>query len=190
MPWPLTRLALPRRFITASLLLLLEGCACLGIYPGLPAALLADGSSVGQRITHRVEWQDGDSTETFVAVLETHRRSVQLVAVLPTGISLFSLNVGDDLHDLESSALASGNIKPDTLLAMLQMADYPVEELAAGLASPWSLSSDNHQRTLLHNGTPVLRATLGHDSHDPIFIEDLWAGHKVTVTLLEREATP
>ena len=176
--------------IALTMGLLLGSCAWLGIHPPLPYVLPAQGESLNQRFTYHVEWQDGNNTETFIAVLETHPDNVKLVALLPTGISLFSLNVTPEKHEVESSALSNDNIEPDSLLTMLQMASYPLDDFANLLPSSWRVFTHGNRNELVYRNNTALQLTFTNDDEGTVVINDPDTDHTITLTRLNQEAIP
>lgn len=82
-----------------------------------------------KRITHRVDVRKGRESETFLAIMDVHNNSVQLVGMTTNGLTLFSLerSVNDSL--LHISPLYSGLLSPDDLLLFLQLLEYGDDEL-------------------------------------------------------------
>ena len=173
-----------------GLAILLCSCAWLAPRPALPVFLPSAGDMLNQRYAYRVVWQDTHTTETFLAVMETHERHVQLVALLPAGITLFSLDQAPGSQVIETSPLLNNRISPAALLSLLQLASYPAETLASMLEPGWTLAMSGTQRLLQFEGTHLIRISAGESPAEPTLAEHLDAGYTVTMEWLGKEPIP
>jgi hypothetical protein len=171
-----------------GIIILLTSCACITGNEDLPVIYNADNDLLNKRITHLVEWSANNNTETFLAVLEIQADKTQLIALMPTGMTLFSLSYTQAYQDLNTSILYSAMIAPEDLLSILQLVNYSTSNIQQQLPRSWYWQEQ--PKALQYQKNTVLQISNNHnDASQAITIKNLYKNYTLTVTRLSIEDT-
>jgi hypothetical protein len=88
----------------------------------------------------------GSEEHSFIAVLELHEQKITLLAISPTGLSLFSVVRSQEGDTEESGYLSPKGIKPSALLDELLQFYLPLQNIQQNLTLPWRVSAENSTR--------------------------------------------
>lgn len=134
--------------------------------------------------------------ETLIAQLEADATGIRFVATTPFGQKL--LQLADDNHELRVDLSLARGLDPVLLLALVQIAGWPVERVHAGLAPTFEVlevfETAGVQR-VIRDGRDgkdlvVVRYTRGLPPQGDLRIELPTAGVELTITNLDRAPLP
>ncbi|WP_005036023.1 DUF3261 domain-containing protein [Holophaga foetida] len=96
------------------------------------------------------------SEQSFLCTVEAKPDSLAAVASTPLGQTLFTSTLRKGVVSTEAHLPLPAKAKPEMLLAAIQLAEWPVEELRKGLSGDLELKEEGPLRTLLKHGSPFL----------------------------------
>jgi len=155
----------------ALLLLLAAACRPPATGPvyfarGVPFTLRTPASGpkffASQEVTFH---QPGGATDTLLTTVENDGQRLSVVASSPMGLTLFTIQVKGGATLVETKVPLPSQLDPRLLPALVQLANWPLEELRKGLGQGLELADEGPVRTLLRKGKVAL--TLTRDGQTP-----------------------
>jgi hypothetical protein len=172
--------------------------ACALLQRPLPEFPLAAPNKVSAR-----EFQQSIAVEYrqqhFQLLVAGHisAEAVELAALTPEGVSLFTLRYDGEHMDVRYQLAAADSVRkqqlpPAAIVADLQLVYWPVAALNERGGKHWQVRETATQRELLLDGKPVERATYsGADPwSSPVQLEHLRYGYHLTITTLTQTLLP
>jgi hypothetical protein len=181
---------------------LLLVAACAG--DGSSCAALPGGARYCLQTTAAIEPFDAQQKvdiafdgrqETMIAQLESDADGMRLVGMTPFGQKL--LQLGFDNRNVSAEAFSGKGPDPIVLLAVVQLATWPAEQVRAGLGDKGAISlieeqtGEQPQRRVVKDGKDivVVRYTRGRPPSGDMVIQLPSAGVEFTITHLDMAAT-
>jgi len=96
------------------------------------------------------------SEQTLLCSVESGSESLVVVASTPLGQTLFTASLRNGIATVEAHLPLPSKADPRALLAAVQLAEWPLEELQKGLRGNLELKEEGPLRTLLKGGRPFL----------------------------------
>ncbi len=134
-----------------ALFWLITGCALIqseqvGDNPkSMPIAQpLGPARRIVQQIT--AVWADGQ--ESLLAVLELDAQHIAMAGLSNDGLSLFNLTYDGRTVVSDKSPLLPESVKPEFILADLQLVYWPIDLLQKNLPAGWRLEQNDKKRLL------------------------------------------
>lgn len=157
------------RFALPLVGLLLAGCQSRlkpSIVGDTMPLLAVHDFGASMQIQQRVMGEYSGSHHEMLCVLELHSDRVSLVGLSNQGLKLFSLQY--DGHNLvrKKSRLVPNQLRPQQILADIQLALWPKEEIQRQLDQPWQLQYRPRLRELFYQGN--LAAVVRYEADDPL----------------------
>ena len=177
--------------LTAALLAIASACAApraagLSPWPSVPLAALG----FPRAATQAVEVTRDGTTQAFVARLESDAARLVLAGVAPAGPRLFRLERTAAGVTAEASELVPRELRPEYVLADLELAFAPLEALRVAFqGTEWTLEETARTRTLRRGGevVAVVRRAADDAWAGPVEVESLRFGYRLRVETVERE---
>ena len=192
--------------LVAGCLLVLSACAVRSPHDvplapplrSLPWAATADGGTVRieSALTASFPAARVQPPLQMLVVLERQADALQLVALSPAGIPLFSLSLQAD-GSLLTRPMAmttrpmatTTELDPQRILADLQLCLWPLALLRAQLPEGFSVRQGERTRTLLYRGQPMIDVAYGGTVSDrfvanaglPVILEHRLLGYRIAV---------
>jgi hypothetical protein len=154
-----------------ALLLLAPACRPPATGPvylsrGMPFTLRSPGTGPRFFASQEVVFhRPGEAAETMLTTVESDGQRLSLVASSPLGMTLFTIQVKDGATAIDARVPLPPQLDPRLLPAMVQLANWPLDDLRRGLAKGTELIEEGPKRTLLRKGKVVL--TLVRDGQEP-----------------------
>ncbi|MDE1886881.1 MAG: DUF3261 domain-containing protein [Gammaproteobacteria bacterium] len=178
------------------MLILLTGCASVPLAPGCtrlgpdgvfcalpPAALPAVSANHVVRVTH------AGQSQTFLGRLQIDAHHLRLAGLSLFGTTLFTLDY--DGQQLTSHS-AGGSLRPELLLAMLELTVAPARELPPqlhNLSLRVSTAGDRQVRALWNHGRLIARIEKSTGPLNQAHISIVIPGAKLSLQLTPLDAT-
>ena len=105
-----------------------------------------------------VHQRDG-SEERFLATVENDGQRLSIVASSPVGMTLFSVQLKGGATQVDARVPLPARVDPRLLPALIQLADWPLNELQDGLGRGLDLEEKGNVRSLTHRGRVLLSLT-------------------------------
>jgi len=96
------------------------------------------------------------SEQTLLCTVESGPEKLTVVASTPLGQTLFTATLRRGFTSVEAHLPLPAKADPRALLAAVQLAEWPLEELRKGLGGSLELKEEGPLRTLLKGGRPFL----------------------------------
>jgi len=155
---------------------------------GVPFALRApaDGPKLFSTQEVRFHMPDG-SEELLVTSVENDAERMSIVASTPMGQTLFTIQLKQGAVLVDKRSPLPQMFDPRLLPALIQLANWPLEELRKGLEANATLDENGEVRELRRKGRTVL--TLRREGQPPLFkkvtLDIPSASIRATITTLE-----
>ena len=155
---------------------------------GVPFVLRSPSEGPKLFATQEVVFQlPGDREEMMVSSLENDADHMSIVASSPMGQTLFTLQLRHGTATLDARVPLPKEFDPRLLAALLQFANWPLEDVRKGFAADTILQEEDQVRTLRRKGQIVL--TLRREGDAPpyrrITLEIPSASIRAIITTLE-----
>ncbi len=127
--------------------------------------------------------------ETMIAQLESDALGMRFAGMTPFGQKLIQLDF--DNETIKAVTFPGKGFDPALLLALVQIASWPLDGVQAGLDDSTVAEEGHGQRRLVRNGKEliVIGYTRGHPPHGDMFIQLPEAGVELSVENLEAHDT-
>ncbi|OMH31681.1 DUF3261 domain-containing protein [Motiliproteus sp. MSK22-1] len=175
-------------WLTCSLILLLSlnGCSVIGYQAPAPEHLKLLPTTEGpgaMLIKQAVTMESRGRQQQFLVVTRLLSHQLKLIAVLPTGQQLFSLEY--DGKKLTQDSLAAFDLPGEEILAVIQFALWPELSIKSHYleSDGWDLNFTEYQRTLLTSAGTVL--TVSYQSKK-IDVKNYLRDYSVKIHMLEK----
>ena len=167
-------------------LLLLCGCSAqwLGaLEPKVLKLLPPEEGAVSVLLKQKITLQAGERQQQFLAVARFDQQRLKLVALLPTGQQILSLDY--DGEKLVQETLAPEELPGREILAIIQFAMWPEHSIKAHYPEKdgWQLEIAPDRRVLLTESRAVLKITY---QLAELRVDNYLKGYRVIVHTLER----
>ena len=181
-------------------LLLVAGCAgdgtsCAAFPGGVRYCLQTTAAVEPFDAQQKLDIAFNGRQETMIAQLEVDADGMRLVGMTPFGQKL--LQLGFDNRSVSAEAFAGKGPDPVLLLAVVQLATWPAEQVRVGLGRNNAIdlideqTGEQSQRRIVKDGKDivVIRYTRGHPPSGDMLIRLPAAGVEFTITHLDMAAT-
>ncbi len=141
-------------------------------------------------LTQTVNIQYASKQYDFITRMEVANHSFKLVGLTSTGIKLFSIESTDATYRFESSPFIGEDLNLAYLLADLQLAYWPADQLNRQLQKNHArINIQNQQRLVLHNNNSIISIQFSNNQHwnKNIVFKHLQRNYSVTINTLEME---
>ena len=161
------------RTLWLGLLLLIPGCRVPTTGPvrlarGVPFVLRAPEAGPKFFASQEVVFHPpGGGAETLLTAVENDGKRLSIVASTPVGLTLFTVQVQGGAATVDARVPLPARLDPRLLPALVQLANWPLEDLRLGLEAGALLQDAGPVRTLSRKGRVVL--TLTRDGQAPPF---------------------
>ena len=137
---------------------------------GVPFVLRSPGEGPRLFSTQEVVFQlPGGREEILVTSLENDADHMSIVASTPMGQTLFTLQLRQGVVTLDARVPLPKKFDPRLLPALIQLSDWPLEEIRKGLKADASIEENGQLRILRRKGRTVL--TLLREGKAPPYIK-------------------
>ncbi len=183
------------RWLLPLLALCLGGCRNPSSGPlllgrGVPFVLRSPSEGPKLFVTQEVLFNlPGDREERLVTTLENDADHLSIVASSPMGQTLFTLQLKQGSFMLDARVPLPKEFDPRLLPALIQLANWPLEDLRKGLQADATLQEEDQVRSLRRKGRTIL--TLQREGPLPpyrrIILELPSASIRAVITTLEEQ---
>ncbi|MEQ1527892.1 MAG: DUF3261 domain-containing protein [Methylococcales bacterium] len=101
-----------------------------------------------RRIVQQLTAIWGERTESLVVVLELDAKHIAMAGLSNDGLSLFSLSYDAKTVVSDKSPLLPDSVKPEWMIADLQLVYWPLAVLRKNLPAEWHIQAGAQQRDL------------------------------------------
>ena len=150
------------KFISLAGLLLLGGCRNPSSGPlllgrGVPFVLRAPAKGPRLFTTQEVLFRlPGGQEELLLTSLENDAEHLSIVCSTPMGMTLFTLQLRGGTLTVDARVPLPKAMDPRFLPALIQLSDWPLEDLRKGLQPDASLEDEGQVRILRRKGRTIL----------------------------------
>ncbi len=141
-------------------------------------------------LTQTVQIQYASKQYDFISLIEISNHSFKLVGLTSTGIKLFSIESNNDTYRFESSPFIGDDLNLAYLLADLQLAYWPADQLNLQLQKNNArIKIKKQQRLVIHNDSPVINIQFSNNQrwNKNIVFKHLQRNYSVTINTLAME---
>ena len=161
---------MPLQRLRALLLALaLNSCAIIDTTPVSQALImpLAPPTAPARRVEQKItaHWQQ-DQQATLLAVLELDKQHIAMAGLSTDGVSLFSVEYDGQQLSVDKSPLLTAEVKPEFMIADMQLIYWPAAELQKILPDPWRLVVSPGQRELYYQEQKIASVHYLSPQHD------------------------
>ena len=181
-------------FLAASCLPVIVGCASVdsrcATLPGRIGYCLQTTEGIAPfDAQQQIDMVIGDKRETLIAQVESDASGMRMAGMTPLGQSLVQLSF--DNREVASDMSLAKSLAPASLLALVQLARWPVERVRNGLTSGVTVEESEAERRFFRDGRLVLRVryTLGRAAQGDLAISLPEAGVELTIVNLDLAET-
>lgn len=173
-------------FVSLLVLLLMTGCSVIGtsnLQAEMKLLQPIDGPSP-VLLTQRVTLDSWGQQQQFIAIGRFTYAQTQLVALLPTGQQLLSLEF--DGQELTQRTAASIELPGNDILALIQFALWPDDALqhSYGAEQGWAVALADDHRQLSYDGKLWLNVEY---RGQQVNIDNQLVGYRVIIETLEQK---
>jgi hypothetical protein len=150
--------------------LVLSGCVLMQPEPVTvkPVVMpIAPPLGPARRIVQQIDAVWADRQESLLAVLELDARHIAMAGLSNDGLSLFNLTYDGNAVVSEKSPLLPESVKPEFIIADLQLVYWPIAELQKILPAEWRLEEVGKKRLLTIRGKKQVE--VNYLSPDPVW---------------------
>jgi len=181
-------------WMLAGLLLALSACnsgdpRCTKLPGGGGYCLQSTSALPSFDVQQKVETLFNGRNETLIVELEVDQDGMRFVGLTPFGQKMLQMSY--DNRVVSAQVLPHARIDPVLMLAMLQLALWPVESVQAGLDEGLVMGEQGRQRELLMNGKRVMAVSYTGDRvpYEDMHIEFPSAGLELDIKTLDSSLT-
>lgn len=135
---------------------------------GLAYVLREPGAGPALFTTQEVAFEmPGGQTQTLVTTVENGAQRLGIVASTPLGQTLFTVLLEDGQWKVDARVPLPREFDPRLLAALVQLGNWPLDEVRRGLGPGVELAEEGHRRILRQKGRVLL--SLDRDGDAPPF---------------------
>ncbi|CAG0961271.1 hypothetical protein MTYP_00742 [Methylophilaceae bacterium] len=149
------------RHIVAGVLIITTVTACIphdsrcAILPGGGQYCLQDTNQIAPfEVQQKVDIAYKDHRETMIAYIEIDSQNLDFVGLTPFGQKLVHVNYNN--QQAKAIALPDKRLDPALMVALLQLALWPVDSIRSGLSSRLIVEESDRQRLILDGSKLVM----------------------------------
>ena len=173
-------------------LLALLVCACSGDgsrcawFPGGSRYCLQPATEVAPfSVQQKVDIAFNGGKETVIAQIEADAQGMRFVGVTPFGQKLVQLRFDNRQVKVEASSMKG--MDPVLLLALVQLALWPADDVDAGLGGSWNIDDGENSRRLVKDGVELvsIQYTRGRSALSDMVVQLPGAGVELVISNLD-----
>lgn len=128
------------------------------------------------------------SEQSLLCTVESNPDKLTVVASTPLGQTIFTATLRKGITSVEAHLPLPAKADPRMLLAAIQLAEWPLEDVRKGLQGKLELKEEGPLRILLKGGRPFLLVRRERVPKDAVSLEI--PEHRVKVMIIPLEAIP